>query len=87
VDDESRVFERDDGMNEAVENVCVSENDDETLRGRRARLPCKDRQGVKETGVPAKVPGAFVVGLGEVLQARGLEELGGNELEMLDSSL
>jgi len=52
-------------MNEAVESLCVSENDDETLRGRCAHRPCKDRQGVKEAGVPAKVPGAFVVDLVE----------------------
>jgi len=56
---------------EAIENVCVRRNDDETLRGRCTHRPCKDRQGVKEAGVPAKVPGAFVV---DLLEATGRME-------------
>ena len=75
---------------EAIENVCVREN--ETLRGRRARahLPCKDR--VEETvtpgaPVPPAVPGDFTVIIGAVMAGetlRGLEQemdaLGGAEV-------
>jgi len=67
-------------VNEAMESVYVREND-ETLRGRRAHahLPCKDRGDVKDTsGVPVKVPGAFVV---DLLEDTGTFERG--EVELL----
>jgi hypothetical protein len=55
-------------VNEAVDIVLVSEYDDGKLRLSRTpvRPRCQDRQGVEKTsGTPARVPGAFVVGLVE----------------------
>ena len=55
-------------MNEAVANVCVMTNDDGTLRGRCAHLPCCDRgemKGMDGVPVPASVPGEFVICLGD----------------------
>ena len=79
-------------MNEAVENLLVSENDDETLRlGRTPVRPrCHDRvEGEAGAGapVPANVPGDFTVLIGAIMAGetlRGLEEemaaLGGAEV-------
>jgi hypothetical protein len=60
-------------MNEAVENVCVKEND-ETLRGRCApgHLPCYDRGEGGVTPVPAFAPGDFSVRLGNVMAGQAL---------------
>ena len=64
-------------MNEAMESV--RKDDGMTLRGRcaHAHLPCKDRGDVKETGVPVRVPGAFVV---DLLEDTGIMERGEAEL-------
>jgi len=58
----------------------VRRNDDETLRlGRTPVRPrCKDSGDVKGTGVPVKVPGAFVV---DLLEDTGTFERG--EVELL----
>ncbi len=69
-------------MNEAVENVCVIENDDGTLRLSRAgaRLRCEDRGGANVAPgapVPECIPGDFTVRLGDVMPGwvmEGLEE-------------
>ncbi len=62
-------------MNEAVETMCVSKNDDVTLRlGRTPVRPrCCDRGD--DNGTPACVPGDFTVRLGDVMPAYMLEEL------------
>ena len=71
-----RVTQRDDRVNEAIENVCVSKND-ETLRGRcaPAHLPCCDSGVDDVTPVPANVPGDFTVHLGDVMPGWVMEGL------------
>ena len=62
-------------MNEAIENVVVS--DDERLRGRcaPAHLPCHDMDVDDVTPVPALVPGDFTVRLGDVMPGWVMEGL------------
>ena len=62
-------------MNEAIENVLVS--DDERLRGRcaPAHLPCHDSGVDDVTPVPANVPGDFTVRLGDVMPGWVMEGL------------
>ena len=64
-------------MNEAVDNVWVSKDDDGTLSGRRAQahLPCCDRGGGNITPVPVPVPGDFTVRLGDVMPGWVMEGL------------
>ncbi len=62
-------------MNEAIENVFVSE--DGTLRGRcaPAHLPCHDSGVDDVTPVPTLVPGDFTVRLGDVMPGWVMEGL------------
>ncbi len=67
-------------MNEAVENLWVSKNDDGTLRGRcaQAHLPCEDRGGANVTPgapVPECIPGDFTVVIGDVMPGWVMEGL------------
>ena len=63
-------------MNEAMDNVFVSEND-EMLRGRcaPAHLPCCDSGVDDVTPVPTLVPGDFTVRLGDVMPGWVMEGL------------
>ena len=63
-------------MNEAIENVCVRENDEMLRLGRAGARPrCHDSGVDDETPVPALVPGDFTVRLGDVMPGWVMEGL------------